>query len=98
MRDRGGEGSAGTAPRRLHLQPPLRRERTRRPRSGPSTTVQTPGSPSVNPRGSYDLAPAPRCVPERKGGRGPHGDLDTVVHSSGEAENPQTYISAHMEK
>lgn len=46
----------------------------------------------------YDPAPAPRCVSERKGGRGPHGDLDTVIHSSREAENPQTYISAQMEK
>ena len=46
----------------------------------------------------YDPAPAPRCVSERKGGRGPHGDLDTVIHSSREAENPQTNISAQMEK
>lgn len=92
-----GAGSAGTAPRRLPLQPPLRWETGERETGdGPSTAVQTPGSPLVNPRGTYDPAPTPRCVPKRKVGRDPLGDLDTVVHSSGETENPQMYISAQM--
>lgn len=93
MRDLEGRGVVAPPPGGSPCSP---RSDGRRPRSRPSTAVQTPGSPLVNPRGTYDPAPTPRCVPKRKVGRDPLGDLDTVVHSSGETENPQMYISAQM--